>query len=97
MNEEIWKKAEEAYFNEHDYDLNFVEDENGYAWDNIRFAMEGEVIGGFEIPNDGFVLVHKTQAKAPDGGTYIDVSEDVICYGYDGINDLLRDNNLELE
>ena len=51
--------------------LFFQEDTNGQRWIDVETNDDGE-----------FDVVLKTQAFAPDGGLYSDVSRDVIGYGF---------------
>ena len=51
--------------------LFFQEDTNGQRWIDVETNEDGE-----------FDVVLKTQAFAPDGGLYSDVSRDVIGYGF---------------
>ena len=51
--------------------LFFQEDTNGQRWIDVETNDEGE-----------FDVVLKTQAFAPDGGLYSDVSRDIIGYGF---------------
>lgn len=51
--------------------LFFKEDTNGQRWIDVETNEDGE-----------FDVVLKTQAFAPDGGLYADVSRDIIGYGF---------------
>ena len=50
----------------------YEESENGLRWIDIETNADGE-----------FDVVLKTQAFAPDGGLYADVSRDVLGYGFE--------------
>ena len=52
--------------------LFFKEDTNGQRWIDVETNEDGE-----------FDVVLKTQAFAPDGGLYADVSRDIIGYGFE--------------
>ena len=52
--------------------LFFKEDTNGQRWIDVETNEDGE-----------FDVVFKTQAFAPDGGLYADVSRDIIGYGFE--------------
>ena len=52
--------------------LFFKEETNGNRWIDIETNDDGE-----------FDVVLKTQAFAPDGGLYSDVSRDVLGFGFD--------------
>ena len=51
--------------------LFFQEDTNGQRWIDVETNEDGV-----------FDVVLKTQAFAPDGGLYADVSRDIIGYGF---------------
>lgn len=52
--------------------LFFQAETNGLRWIDIETNADGE-----------FDVVLKTQAFAPDGGLYADVSRDVLGYGFE--------------
>lgn len=52
--------------------LFFNEDTNGQRWIDVETNEDGK-----------FDVVFKTQAFAPDGGLYADVSRDIIGYGFE--------------
>lgn len=56
--------------------LFFQEDTNGQRWIDIETNEYGE-----------FDVVFHTQAYAPDGGLYADVSRDIIGYGFESETD----------
>ena len=49
----------------------FEENANGQRWIDIETNDDGE-----------FDVIFKTQAFAPDGGLYSDVSRDILGYGF---------------
>ena len=61
--------------------MNESEDEYGWSWDKLCWLNKGDNIDGFYIDASGWALIHKTQGRAPDGGTYAETSSDVIMYG----------------
>ena len=61
--------------------MNVSEDENGWSWDKLCWLNEGDNINGFVIDADGWALIHCTQGRAPDGGSYMETTNDVEMYG----------------
>ena len=52
--------------------LFFQEDTNGQRWIDVETNEDGE-----------FDVIFKTQAFAPDGGLYAEVSRDVLGFGFE--------------
>lgn len=70
--------------------INETEDENGWEWYKIQYAFKGDLIGGFHISDDGYVITHHTQGRAPDGGTYAETSTDVFAWGIETEDEAFR-------
>lgn len=56
--------------------LFFQEETNGQRWIDVETNADGE-----------FDVVLKTQAFAPDGGLYADVSRDILGFGFESEKD----------
>ena len=55
-----------------DKDMFYEESENGKRWIDVEMNTDGE-----------FDVVFKTQAFAPDGGVYAEVSRDILGFGFE--------------